>query len=478
MAYNGRTIISVPYEEIDDSNIVAVLNDAYETHKTNKEEMEYLYKYFKGIQPIVNRTKKYNDEINNKIVENHANEITNFKTGYLLMKPIQFVARKDEVDNKQVEMLNDFMYVEGKEAKDKELANWQSIMGTALRLVVSNEEYKADDFDNAPYKLINIDPRMGFIVYSSLYDRKPLLGVVLDTRIDENGKEITYFQAYTKDAYYTMVEGADTYESKSSHTYENIPLIEYPLNSERIGDFELVLPLLDAINTIQSNRVDGVEQFIQSLMVFENVDIDSDEFQKMKDLGAIKITSKGEIKANVKYLTQELNQTQVQQLKNDMYEIVLKICGVPSTSNGTTSDSSNNGAVVLRNGWQNAETKAQETEVFFKESEKASLKVALVIARTLTRNALNLFLSNLDIKFTRRNYEDILTKKQVLIDMLKSGKVAPRLCFVVCGLFQDPESAYLESQAYIEEQSKKAETIVDSEETEKVGGNEDNEQTA
>lgn len=34
-----------------------------------------------------------------------------------------------------------------------------------------------------------------------------------------------------------------------------IPIFEYPANNARLGSFEIVLPLLDTINNIESNRM-------------------------------------------------------------------------------------------------------------------------------------------------------------------------------------------------------------------------------
>lgn len=56
----------------------------------------------------------------------------------------------------------------------------------------------------------------------------------------------------------------------------------------RLGAFEIVIPLLDAINMTESNRIDGVEQFVQALMLFHNVDISSEDYKKLRDEGAIK----------------------------------------------------------------------------------------------------------------------------------------------------------------------------------------------
>ena len=60
------------------------------------------------------------------------------------------------------------------------------------------------------------------------------------------------------------------------------------------------------------------------------------------------------------------------------------------------------------------------------------------------------------MQFTRRNYENIQSKSQVLVSMLGQSKVHPRLAFEHSGLFSDPESAYQMSMKYSEEQAKKS----------------------
>ena len=58
---------------------------------------------------------------------------------------------------------------------------------------------------------------------------------------------------------------------------------------------------------------------------------------------------------------------------------------------------------------------------------------------------------DIDVKFTRKNYENIQSKVQVLIAMLQSGKIAPRLAFAISNLFVDSEGAWIESQEYIKQ---------------------------
>ena len=64
-------------------------------------------------------------------------------------------------------------------------------------------------------------------------------------------------------------------------------------------------------------------------MKFVNCDIDEEEFKALKELGAIKIKGEPGNPADVDIVSSELDQTQVQVTKNDLYQMVLIICGMP-----------------------------------------------------------------------------------------------------------------------------------------------------
>ena len=107
-----------------------------------------------------------------------------------------------------------------------------------------------------------------------------------------------------------------------------IPIIEYPANRARLGAFEIVLNLLDAINNVESNRMDGVEQFVQSLLLFHNVRISEEQYSALRQDGAIQFEDiDPQKKAEIKNLVTELNQTQTQTLADNLYNTVLTICG-------------------------------------------------------------------------------------------------------------------------------------------------------
>lgn len=461
---NGRRMILTDETEVNIGNVVQILRKALPYHWKNRSEISYLWSYYKGRQPILNRVKGVRPEITNKIVENRANEIVSFKSGYLMGEPLQYVSRGNaENIADAINQLNEFVFAEEKPAKDKELADWFHICGTSFRMVLPDE--MAGEDDESPFEIYTLDPRNTFVVYNNGLGNKPILGVKYV--VDENG--VVHYSCYSDHEYFEIVESKVV--SYDTHILGEIPIIEYPLNMARIGAFELVIPLLDAINLTDSNRLDGVEQFIQALMLFHNVDISSEDFDELRERGAIKFKDiDPQLKAEINYLVSNLNQGETQTLVDHMYQTVLTICGMPNR-NGGSSTSDTGSAVIMRDGWSAAEARAKDSELMFKKSERIFLKVVLNICRTLAD--MDLKVCNVEIRFTRRNYENILQKAQVLDLMLKNNKIHPRLAFEHCGLFVDSDLAYTLSAEYAEEQEQKAQELFEQQQRMKQEGNDD-----
>ena len=438
--FHGRTVLFTPFEEITKDNVVEFIADCLPTILKNKSQINYLYNYYKGDQPIKYKAKVTRTEINNKVVVNRANEIVSFKTGYFVGEPIQYVGRSNDARvSENIQILNAYMMSENKAAKDKELVEWQMICGTSYRMVQPD---KRGFEDEAPFELYTLDPRVTAVAYSYGYEHRAVAGLYIT--IDE--KQEWHFSVYTKDMYYEVVgtQGGKVTKAKK-HSLGMIPIIEYPANNARLGCFEIVMPLLDSINLTQSDRLDGIEQFINSLLVFYNCELGQDDEgnqitpQMLREQGALFLQSIGENKADLKEISSQLDQSNTQTLVDDMYQEVLTIVGMPSQLDSNVSDSSNNGAVILRSGWQGAETRAKEQELSFIPPEREMLKLVIRICNKLT--GLDLKQSDIEIKFTRRQYDNLQVKSQVLTTLLNCGLVAPIDAYVACGMFPDPEGA-------------------------------------
>ena len=453
VAYTGRLPIYLDYETIDETNVVDALNDALIPFGINSSQIDYLWRYYTGIQPVLQREKDVRPEINNKVVENHAQEIMAFKIGYQLAEPLQYTCRMqgeggDEAYEKtleQVNELNTLMFAEDKASCDRDLFEWMCVGGLGYRMCDVDSTFDAED-GGAPFEIYTLDPRRTFVAESSAYHHRQLMSVWVGEK--STGEKV--YNVYTDKMLFKVEKGV-VVEGKP-HTYGCNPIVEYRLNNARMGVFEPVLSLLDAINSIESNRLDDIEQVVQALMVFKDCNIDGEGFDEMREKGAVKIkTIDPQIKASIEMLKNPLDQAGTQTVKEDLYQAVVNICGMPNRNGASGSSSDTGAAVLLRDGWTLAESHAKSYELQFKRAERDFLRVALRICRQSKDVDLDLRIRDIELAFNRRNYENIQVKAQVLTTMLSSNKIHPQLAFQACGLFTDPDAAYKQSVEYMEE---------------------------
>lgn len=443
----GRTEIMSSVDAITRDNVVDVLTKALGVHAMNAMQIDYLWRYMRGEQPILSRTKKIRPEICNRIVENHAAEIVQFTSGYFLGEPVTYVRRGDRGNtSKEISLLNDYMFYEDKASHDKDIATWMAVCGVGYRMVLPDKAANLGEEDYAPFELDTPDPRHTFVVYHSGFGHRRLMGVrqIFREISPDNIKMLC--AVYTDKMYYEIEDGVIKVEKP--HMLGDIPIFEYRLNMARMGSFEAAVPLLDGINTIMSNRVDGVEQFVQSFLKFVNCEVEEDTVRRLRELGAIVIKSIQGMQSDVDIVSQELNQQQTQTLVDYLYDQVLVICGMPTTTKGGASTSDTGQAVLLRDGWTQCEARARDTELLFKRSEKQFLRLVLRIIRDNGNQTFNLNLAEVECKFTRRQHDNLQTKTQALLQMLQAG-LNPEVAIATSGLFNDPMDVAAQSTEYL-----------------------------
>lgn len=431
----GRKIAYTSVETITPENVVKVVGSCIGTFNANKPVIRYLWNYYKGDQPIRYRKKVSRDDIINKIVENHAYEFVQFKTGQTYGEPVQYISRRDdERINKRVDELNDYMIDADKQMKDIASGEWQSAVGTS---------YKAAQKANGdiPFRIVSPTPLNTFVIYSKQTE-EPLLSVQELT--DEEGK--SYKLCFSENMEFVIKNGKLI--DWKLHAFGGIPIVEYPNNAERISDIELVIDILDAMNNMQSNRMDAIEQFVQSWVKFVNCDVDEEQFQKMKMLGALVVKSNNgsENKADVDIMTQELSQTESQVAKGDLWDNALTILAIPNKQTNTGGDTQ--GAVELRNGWDFSKTRAKLKDPFVKSSEKRLAKVILNILR-ISGNDLGITTRDFDVQINHSPTDNLVVKCQALQYLLQCG-IHPLVAIKTIGLWGDAEKVFMLSKPYLD----------------------------
>lgn len=435
----GRKTAYVDFSEVTPDNILKIISKGVTCLNWNRPAIRYLHDYYKGDQPALYRDKTVRDDINNPVVENHAFEIVAFKNAQTYGEPVQCVSLKnDDMTNKAVDQLNDYNRIANKRLADIECGEWTSSVGMGYKAI---QRTKAPYL--APYRLVAPSPMNTVIVYSSI-TFEPLLS--LQQFKDENGDQ--YYQCFSGFKEYIYKQGKIVAES--IHAFGGIPIVEYPNNADRISDIELVVTMLDAINEIQSNRVDAVAQFVQSWFKFVNCEVDEESFLAMKMNGAIVVKSNnGQNTADVSLIQQELNQEGTQVGKDDLWDNALSILAIPNresqNSGGDTA-----GAVQLRAGFDFARQRADIKDPYVVRGDKQLNKVALkIISQSVEPNPCNITEMDYDVHIVHSPTDNLLVKSEALEILLRSG-IHPLVAIKVTGLWTDSEKVFLQSKPYLD----------------------------
>ena len=431
----GRQVIYTNKSKIDESNIVEELNKALVIHRQNAIEIEYLDRYYRGDQPILYRKKVNRPEVNNKIVLNLAYELVERKTADICAEPIQYVLRgTDDNKSEEITQLNITMDSESKQECDIDICRWRSICGTAYRFI-GNDSGSDELLDESDFALFSENPIYTFVCYYS--NGRP----AFSCQIREGDKGETIYFCYTNREWFKISDG----EIKESGKNGNgaIPVIEYPNNTRRLSDIEITLSITDAINTLNSDRINGIEQFVSAWIKFVNCEIDKETFKEMRQEGALVVKSNngGENKADVDVMTNELNQTEGQVVFDDLFQRFLSIQGLANRESNTGGDTGQ--AVSLRNGHYDAGLRTAINEPILKKSERMSLKI--ILNRLRIKRSFTLMPSDIEIHINHNKMDNLLTKSEALQMLLQSGINYKRAIKTV-DLFSDPEQVAVESK--------------------------------
>ena len=455
----GRRKIYTVVTDVTRENVIEEVNRALGYHMMNVAEMNYLYWYRRGMQPILFRHKQIRPEINNKVLINNADMVVTFKNGYFLTSPVSYISRKeDDKVADEVKTLNEYLYISGKQAADNVVADWFHTVGVGA--IFCDPTKDSEEAKIRPMSVYALDPRSAFVVYSLRPGNKPVYGVNLVT--DSN---VVYIDVITENVMYKLkgtippekvtdipnpLNAAYEIVSEEPNVIGRVPIIEYIYKSTRMSAFENALSIMDSINVAESNRLDAVEQTVQNLMVLYNCDLPEDEnANTIRESGMIVLTSTTDNRADVKLMSESLDQQQTQTTIDDLYEQMLEKCGVPSSVRDGGSTSDNVGAVYLRSGWAMADTDARNTEDLYRESNRLFDEVFLRVLKRRGLVSADLEITDFDVTFIRNSLNNLLVKTQAALNMKQLG-MSPELAFAKSGLSNDPISDVESSQKYID----------------------------
>lgn len=283
--------------------------------------------YYEGRHDILSRSRKEGlPDV--KIVCNHAKDITDTATGYFMGNPITY-SNTDDTDITPLLSAFDDADVDDVDADN---AQDMSIYGLAYEYVYAKK-------DEPKPALKNLSPLHTFIVVDDSIEENELFGVYYWPKKDD-AKDIKTWVATICTEHYNWtlnidndVKAANTLtETPEPHNFGGIQIIEYLNNKEGMGDFEQQIPLIDAYNTLMSDRVTDKEQFIDAILVLYGSILGDDEEETKEAQEELRKKKLLELPADAKaeYLTRAMDEAGAETLRKAIKEDIYNFSHVPN----------------------------------------------------------------------------------------------------------------------------------------------------
>lgn len=405
-------------------------------HSLECERFEKLNNYYIGNHAICERSRLSNRVANNKIVCNHAKYIVDIAKSYLVGNPVSYTCS----DGYDIEVVKNSYITQDMASLDGEIEKTMSIFGRAYELV-----YATDD---AEVRSTCLTPFNSFIVYGASAVEKPLYGIHYYKKRDIDGSvtgvccmvcddEMIYTYENKSDSFSNMV-----LVNSQVHYFGKLPMIEYRNNEERQGDFEQMIPLIDAYNVLESDRVNDKEQFVDAFLFLTGIDLDSDQAKKLREERILM----GYDGATAQYLSKVMSESDIEVLRDSLKNDIHRFSMVPDLSDQAFG--TNLSGVAIKYKLMGFEQHVRNKERYFAKGLKQRLE-RYIDFLSLKGAMENVPIHRIDIVFTRNLPVNELETSQMINNL--SGIATRETLLSQLSFVGDPKE---EAQLAIKENEK------------------------
>lgn len=401
--YNTVPVVRLPRDTEPTAELVDILMTSTVLQSARYKELQ---DYYEGKQEILKRVFNDTSKPNNRIVNNFASYITDINTGYFSGIPITYMTDDLDYYNK----LNDLFVTNNEPDENTELDKQCNIKGHCFELLWINEE--------GDLKFKRVNPDNIVMVYSSDIEEIPLMALRYYDQIDiltqSLVKRIIYL--YTSTTVYVYEQNFSVtgrlYENsvlveQYSHLFNELPVIEYQNNEERIGTFEDVISLINAYNVTQSDSVNELEYFNDAYLVLKNLlSTTEEDIADMKTNRVMKIDGDGE----VEWLVKNVNDKYIENLKERLEMDIHKFSKTPNlVSDQFVSNLS--GTAIKYKVWGLEQTSITKERKWIKAIRK---RLKLITFYLNLKNNSNFDYKTVDIVFNRNLPENVTELGQMV----------------------------------------------------------------
>lgn len=359
-----------------------------------RPRLERLGRAYEGRGEITRRTRSPGLP-NNRLVHAFPRYIVTMASGYLVGRPVTY---DDRAQSDAVAALREAYAACDMDSVDAELAADASIYGRGVCICYADEGGRP--------KAATLSPKTAFVVYDDTVEHRPLFGVHWMDRYDSAGKRCgVCVHAYTAGTELTLSGrslAALTQEGGAQpHYFGGVPVVEFWNNAQETGDFEPVLSLIDAYDTLESDRVNDKQQFTDAVLLLTGCTLENDDPQDRRSpaqkLLEEKTLSLPDTDASAQWLVKQSDEAGAEVLRQALRGDIHKMSMVPDLTD--ESFAANASGVAMRYKLLGLEQLTATKERWFREGLRSRMRLFAHFLSVLARTTLDP--ETVEMTFTR-----------------------------------------------------------------------------
>ena len=325
MEYKPPKLMTFPKDE---PITVEVLTKFMEKHKLEVARYEYLKNMYRGIMSIDDEPTKDPWKPDNRLTVNFTKYIVDTFTGYFNGIPV----KKSHSDKEILSKLQEFDNLNDMEDEESELAKMACIYGRAFELLYQNEETQTNVIYNTPENM--------FMVYDDTIKQEPLFAV----RYGYDDDYKLYGEVYTKETTYALngTMGFYNMTEQAPNPFDDLPVVEFYFNEERMSIFESVISLVNAFNKAISEKANDVDYFSDQYLAFLGAAVEEEDLKNIRSNRVINYYGEGSEAKNVdvKFLEKPDSDSQTENLLDRLTKLIFQTTMVANISDESFGSSS------------------------------------------------------------------------------------------------------------------------------------------
>ncbi|KST86785.1 phage portal protein [Lactococcus lactis] len=330
MKHKPPKLMTFPKDEPITNEVVTKF---IEKHRLEVARYEYLKNMYRGIMSIDDEPTKDPWKPDNRLAVNFTKYIVDTFTGYFNGIPV----KKSHSDKEILSKLQEFDNLNDMEDEESELAKMACIYGRAFELLYQDEETRTNVIYNSPENM--------FMVYDDTIKQEPLFAV----RYGYDDDYKLYGEVYTKETTYALngTMGFYNMTEQAPNPFDDLPVVEFYFNEERMSIFESVISLVNAFNKAISEKANDVDYFSDQYLAFMGAEIDEEDAKNIRDNRLINYYDKNQnnqsgsaSKVDVKFLEKPDSDSQTENLLDRLTKLIFQTTMVANISDESFGSSS------------------------------------------------------------------------------------------------------------------------------------------